>query len=424
MNNTTILEEENFDDVDTWLRVLHGIILTLLLFFGVFGNGAVMLFVAVHKSLHYRSIVVSLGLVAADLLVALEWNLLGLASTIAGEWPFGSVACNVLGTVHLCILYVRWLEAAVVTLDRFFIILSPWNYYKYSKPLQITLTVLAWVIPFVLMTPPSSIDLGMFRFRLIMSTCSIDCLGTNPCYSFYIGVFAVFVSIGGILPTILYSIMYCIGRKKRSAMKLKLGTQQTRVPVARSESDTASSCTVSSVESSGGVAAARIDSPQSFHNAKLKDYDRRALITFFIIFITLLLTQVPIFFTSGVFRNTTFFEDIPLWIHFIAMYIYLLSPVLTPIVIMRNKDFRKILARTIKRTRTMPVVTNKQIREFRRNSSFNITNDLNRSGKMDSEGSLSDSGLNNFQISHIGFAPMKTVIEEDHGLQETDCDQR
>ena len=388
MNNS--FEHDNFDDVPTWLVALHGIVLSLLLLCSVVGNATVILLVIFHKNLHYRSIVVSLGLVAADSLVALEWNLSGLASTIAGEWPLGDVACTVFGTLHLCLLYVRWLEILAVTLDRFFIILSPFNYYQYSKPLQVLLTILAWIIPITIISTATALQVGVFRFRLTMTTCSIDCLGTNPCFSFYLGVFAVFVVVGGVIPTVLYSIMYCIGRRKRSSMKHALGTQEVETE----------SSTTSSADSLGGSIPQPVRIP-SKHNAKLKDSDKRALITFFIIFVTLLVTQIPIFITSGALRNTNIFYQIPLWVHFVAMYAFLLSPVLTPIVIMRNKDFRKAFLSAINRTRTMaPIMTKTQLRQFRRNSSIACTDSTS-------------SGHIQMFLGKRSSLQMETVVEEE-----------
>ena len=408
MNNSSNLTE-SFKDIAIWLRVVNGVVLSLFLLFSIVGNATVILLTIFHKNLHYRSIVVSLGLVAADSLVALEWNLLGLVSTIAGEWPLGDVACTGFGTMLLCVLEVRWLEIAVVTFDRFFIILSPFNYYKYSKPLQVVLTILAWIVPVIIITTPAALEFGTYTFRLTLATCFIDCLGNTPCYAFYFGGFGGFVVVGGVIPTVLYSIMYCIGRRKRSSMKHALGTQEVETETQEVETE---SSTISSADSLGG-SATQSNTVSRSNNTRLKAQDRRALITFFIIFVTLLVTQIPIYITSGALRATDIFDDIPLWVHFVAMYIFLLSPVLTPLVIMRNKDFRSVILSIVKRSTTIPMVTNTQIQQFRRNSSLGMSVHSINGSQIDI---LSGS---RYSLPHLtginGSVPncIQTVVEED-----------
>ena len=52
---------QNFDEVELWLRVLHGVVMSLFLVCSFTGNLIVLLLVATHKKLRYGAIVVCLG---------------------------------------------------------------------------------------------------------------------------------------------------------------------------------------------------------------------------------------------------------------------------------------------------------------------------------------------------------------------------
>ena len=46
------------------------------------------------------------------------------------------------------------------------------------------------------------------------------------------------------------------------------------------------------------------------------------------------------------------YQQIPLHVHFVVTYIFLISTILDPIVIMRNKDFKDAIAQVLKRWRS------------------------------------------------------------------------
>ena len=69
--------------------------------------------------------------------------------------------------------------------------------------------------------------------------------------------------------------------------------------------------------------------------------ESRAITTFIIIFVAFVVTQIPIFLVAVV-RRSSFFSIIPIWVHMVCVNLYLLSPALDPIIITRNRDFRKV----------------------------------------------------------------------------------
>ena len=323
MNNSTGSNdtELSLSDVDIWLRAVQGCVVGVLLGFSLVGNGIALFLICRYKQLRYRSILAAVGLMVVDLLMPVALHLPSLASIIAGMWPFGDIGCTILGYVLLSLLQVRWLEATVVVLDRFLVIVFPFFYMRWSKHILIALTVAAWLIPFAIFFPAAvGYGFGRFTFRTTTATCAVFCGEDQACYYFYAIEFSLFVCVGGLLPTVLYFILYCIGRRKSGASIRTLGTYTSDTQAeTRKRSRTL-----------------------SFQTAR----DRRATVTFAIVFFTLLVTQLPELIFS-VTRRTDLYSLIPIFVHFIAIDIYLISPALDPVVIMRNRDFRNAMARML-----------------------------------------------------------------------------
>lgn len=80
------------------------------------------------------------------------------------------------------------------------------------------------------------------------------------------------------------------------------------------------------------------------HRTAIQMRERQAMITFVIIFISLVVTQVPLYILASS-RRRDWYKDIPIWVHFIGVNLYFLAPVLEPIIIMRNKDFKTALSK-------------------------------------------------------------------------------
>ena len=365
--------------LELWLRVVHGVAGSLLLLCSILGSCLVLLLVSCNKKLRYPSIVISLGLVAADLIIAIAWLFQVLAYAGVGDWTLGDEAlCTAFGVVLVWLLYVRWSEVAVVTMDRFLIVIFPFfTYRRYSKPLMITMTILAWIVPAALVLPSVN-GFGRYEFRPQISACTVECDGDGPCTTFYTALFGVFLLIGGVLPALLYTTMYCIGLRKRWKHKhRKLGTIESSATStgASPQEPTSSSSSENRTE------AASVESPTHLsYNASqavtsdrtvptrrrsrifrlFKPRDRRAMITIFIIFLSMLITHIPIYVLSAIRSVGNIYESTPLIVHFISVYIFILGPILDSIIIMRNKDFRDVITNGIRKQKVRPYNTGRR----------------------------------------------------------------
>ena len=305
--------EPDISEIPGWLLAVHATIVAILLVASLVGNSITLLLVAKYKKLRYRSILVSLGVVVADLLLPLVLHFQALASSVAGRWPFGDGGCTGYGFLLLCVYYARWLGTAVIAIDRFLIILAPFFYRRWSKRLLIMMTVTAWIAPFIFALPVF-FGFGTPKYRSTLTICVSDCGEDSLCTMVYSLEFGTYLILGAGVPTVLYLILYCFGVKKRRESLHPLGTQVT----------SAESTTVRRTSTTSILQTVR---------------ERRALITFGIIFVALILTQFPIFIIS-ISRRTDFYQDIPIYVHYIIMYIYMLSTALDPVIVMRNRDFR------------------------------------------------------------------------------------
>ena len=365
--NLSNMENETSVEVELWLRVLHGTLGSLLLSCNFLCSCTVIVFVSFSKKLHYSSMVMSLGLVVADLVLAVTWFVQMMLYTIAGQWPLGDSGCIHVGLILVWMLYVRWCEVGVVTLDRFLTIVFPFYKYKKShKRFLVAMTILAWAVP-GLMVMPSAFGFGKQTFRPQVSACTVGCEGNKGCIAYYSALVLIFKVIGGALPFSLYTAMYCIGvRKRRKHRNRNLGSmlnvaENVSLPskpdntirnrdtsnVADIEIRGSSLNAVTTAEDSERAASSNVTQQSSWPNFP-NQQERNALTTVFIIFISMILTHIPIYSTSVMEHIGALYEQIPLIVHLSAVYIFLLGLFLDSIVIMRNKDFREVLVRRVR----------------------------------------------------------------------------
>ena len=488
--------EPPYSDEPTWLRAVHALVATALMVVSILGNVLVLWLVVRNKQLQYRSIIASMGTVIVNISFSLVTNPQVLVGSITGEWPFGDKGCIAAGFLSTSFFYVRWLNICLIAVDRFLYIMAPFWYARNSKRLLVTLTVLVWTVPFLSNLPP--LWLGGFSYRSSLTFCAVECGENQACARSYIAFFGVYLTIGMVVPTVLYVMLYCFGVKKRREMQRELGTQNnppwessgisqgngvahssrgprqsTELPNINEEEeeeviemepcspqpshqpsvdltilqelkmtsehkilDTSRRCNghshlqwssplhqESTAESlhtrrlsedredalqgyrvadsegaeslsqsedgqsseeggrqlNGGPPGSRqsrgsVDSgreamqtsanPQerrrsslmvlsraaisavvpNRHRTNLQKRERRAMLTFVIIFTTLVITQLPLYFLSTT-RRLDFYTQIPIWVHLVGVNLYLLAPALDPIIIMRNRDFKRVLSK-------------------------------------------------------------------------------
>lgn len=305
--------EKPYCELPSWALNLQASYLALNVILSALGNGFILFLILKNKALRYRSILVTLSTVLTDSLLVLLYHFPALVSTAARGWLLGQLGCNILGLVGFYLIYVRWMSMTTTALDRFCFILFPWSYERWSKPYLIVLTIIAWTVPF-LMHIPSILGVGTYSFRPGFSTCVIDCGTDRACYGLYVSMFSVQFGFGALLPTSLYAIMYFFSRVKKR--QIRMGSQLN------------------------------ISQDSSQLRWHWSNRDIRALFTFLLVLITLMVTNLPVYAVILMRRSyTAYYQQIPLWLHMIIIDLFYASAFLDPLLIMRTKDFRRAISR-------------------------------------------------------------------------------
>ena len=310
----------SLDTTSLGVRIHHVTILSLIVLLSLLANGLVLLLVARYKQLRCRSIVVSLSVVFVDILLTVTYTVPILITAAAKEWEFLDGGCVFFGTFSFQFLMTRWLIMAILCVDRFSTVRFPFSYKKYSKKILFVLTFLAWLIPFFFSIPTlSHSGFGITEVRHNQPTCFVSCDHDDPrgpiCQLFYLIYITSVFLLGSVIPIGVYSWMYYKARKLRPTM-LVLGHVSTQV-------------------ASGAIVRQPV---AEYH---LPSREKRALATFVLIMVTVLVTGLPAYLMQVIRAlNFDFHCRIPILIHYIFIELLVSASALDPLVIIRTKDFR------------------------------------------------------------------------------------
>lgn len=302
---------------------LHALCLSLIVLCSVAGNGLVLLLVARFKELRIRSTVVSLCMVLADLLFTLCYTFPAIVTTGKREWVFGQRGCQAFGFLASDLAITRWLTLSLLCLDRFCTVRFPFSYSRRGKWPMIVLACLAWIVPLVVSAIPIHVFTN-FELRenhpICLPTCQRQQMG-GLCRLYYSGIFTATFIIGTVIPVVLYSWLYHKSRKLSKSVKHKLGHH--------------------TVQTASGILV-----PQPAEEYQTIKREKRATITFVLIFLTVVVTGTPGYLLQ-IIRSLSIAVHckIPIYVHFIVIDFFLCAPMLTPLVIMRDRAFRACIAK-------------------------------------------------------------------------------
>ena len=309
----TSLVDAGYCTIPEWVIILEIIFLGSVTVGSVVLNSYVLLLILKFKFLRYRAIIVTISVVVADLLLGFTYILPAVINASVRDWVFGGkLGCIIVGYIVFYLLGVRWMVMGLIALDRFFYILFPFSYVRWTKPFTIILTILAWFVPFFF-NVLALFGLQDFNFRPGFSHCAVNCGPNLVCSRFVSTIFALQLAVGAILPIILYTIMYMYSRRKRQHIKMGtlIGEGKRRQSV--------------------------ISLPVVWSSR-----DMNATFTFLLVFIVFLIANIPVYIVS-ILRPIApdLYSEIPLWSMFLIVNLFYMLNVLDPIIIMRNRDFRK-----------------------------------------------------------------------------------
>ena len=283
------------------MRSIHALLYIILVFAGVFLNGMVIVLVAKYKTLQTHSVVISLQVVALDLFNALLL-LASVISSIANRWLLGEYVCVVIGMLVFITTIVRTFLMFVFVIDRYLSVFWTYFYPKHKVKVVACLSIVSWLVPFVLAIPLFPGVLDCYMFSPVTWICEVSSKCHKSCSIYLDTFFPVVVFPLTVLPVFFYIKLYYRGRKIRKAT------------VAEGSA------------------------------TDLLQREWKATITFFLLFLSVFLVVLPgisVFFII----NRVYDQPPPAaYVLLVAsLYVVSLLVVTDPIVIMRNKDMREIL---------------------------------------------------------------------------------
>lgn len=179
-----------------------------------------------YKSLHQRSLFLSLQIIAIEIVYHAVVPATILTSGIKGTWIFGEVFCNMTGMIHDAFAMVRFSMMLVLTVDRFIYIFGPFFYSKHGGKVAWLLSSSMWILSLVRVITPLYGVLNCYTYIPTFKTCTAFAGCSKPCEYFVAVSITFIVSTGVIIPMILYIIIF---------IKVKQITRQHAVSQNNSE---------------------------------------------------------------------------------------------------------------------------------------------------------------------------------------------
>ena len=156
----------------------------------------------------------SLQVVVVDILLALCLPF-AIGNLMGGSPLLVPAECNVMGFIKLFLRLVRYIMFCIIPLDRFSLVFFPFSYPPYRRRTAIFLCIIAWTSSALIACLPLTANcygyLPTFGFCMLMAYCSTTCRGLT------IGIESLMIVLGGIVPGVLFSLVFCVAmRKERS----------------------------------------------------------------------------------------------------------------------------------------------------------------------------------------------------------------
>ena len=273
-------------------------------------TGLIIFLIIKFKHLQQSTFLLALRVAILDHLFVLIVMSAVVVSTIGGQWSLGLHACNMSGGVFLFFYQIRNGLMFVFVCDRFSTVFMPFRYNRYRTKV---IWVLCWTVlalATICAVPP--MILGCFGFNRGAWACIIVlhkvCSNFHVCQVYAIISVALGQIVGSFVPTVMYIVLFIKAKRVRNQI-IPSGTQQ---------------------------------------DAGQRKRDRKANITFFTLFLGLIVVNNPpllayivinlILASLGVHP-----PEALLLVSYLLQAMYGLLPVIDSIAILRNHEMRNAI---------------------------------------------------------------------------------
>ena len=290
------------------------------LLFGVLMNSLVIVVVVRFKRLKTATFYLALQVIIVDLINALIIFPSSAANAIAKRNIFTKL-CSVLGFAVFFLRAIRTIIMSVLVVDRFCSVFMPYWYPRCRVKVIVTLSVVAWIAALIMSTIPANGLLDCYGFQQYTWACMLTagCTHQRACL-FFDSITVLLTHSSNVVALLLYLSLYCKAKKLRN----------------------------------------RVDNVSQFQHdmdarAERQKQERRANVTFFLLFLALLGVSFPSFFfyeTSQLLHTSISVDTMSLSPNFqvvivISRTLYTLLVIVDPMVIIRDRDAREVMLASV-----------------------------------------------------------------------------
>lgn len=287
-------------------RCLLIIAYIIILFFGIILSSFILYLVWKFKTFHNLSWVYATQITIVNIVMCVNDTGIGLVSILADQWLLGATMCVVIGATQVTLISLRTLLLMAIVIDRFCSVFMPYLYPKHRVKIICGKTVVIYLIAVLI-----AVLLGIsdcYSFSRTSWNCRSNSLCSTECSIARRSMGFIVVVPSSVVPIILYGALFYKAKKSK-------------------------------IQEVGDVAG----------DHQTEKRERRATITFFLMFMSLFLTTTPsvivstILSVTGMATNSTGTT----WFYVLdvsSLSLVKLTFIFDPIFLLRNKDVKDVVS--------------------------------------------------------------------------------
>ena len=204
-----------FDGIPVYITALQALLAALLIMTSVPVNILLITSMIVYREMLDTSIILAISFLISNISVSLFLSGEVFLTSVARAWLFDYWGCQLIAFIILYGTCLRCVIVGFLSLDRFCRVFYPFLYPRHDKKIIITLLVVSIVVCAVV--PVASFFGNATGFDITLPGCLLaNGFATTEALGIVAVAFVICVPFGGVLPTILYTLMYIKGRRLRN----------------------------------------------------------------------------------------------------------------------------------------------------------------------------------------------------------------
>ena len=177
-------------------------------------NFLLMAAMIAHRRFLDTSIIIAISVLISNIILTLFLTGGTVITSIARSWLLGYWGCQVIAFVGIIGLISRWVAVGLVSFDRFCRVFWPFFYQRHEKKVIGLLLILTWAIAIIESAVLWVTD--NFAFNAAIPGCMFKEPRERSRIQAATAIgFIICIILGFLLPTLLYTIMYCKARQVR-----------------------------------------------------------------------------------------------------------------------------------------------------------------------------------------------------------------